>query len=70
MMIEIDEASNPPFMLGIDVMCETTSWTTEALIDTGSPNSIIKENAVSQNLIVIPVSFKFSSINKSPLKVP
>lgn len=69
MMIEIDESSNPPFMLGIDVMCETTRWTTEALIDTGSPISIIKENAVPQNLIVIPVSSKLSGINKSPLKV-
>lgn len=56
-------------MLGIDVMCETTRWTTEALIDTGSPISIIKENAVPKNGIVILVSSKLSAINKSPLKV-
>ncbi|CAI6376784.1 unnamed protein product [Macrosiphum euphorbiae] len=69
MIIEIDEASNPPFMLGIDVMCETTRWTTDALIDTGSPISIIKENAVPKDVIVIPASSKLSGINKSPLKV-
>jgi len=56
-------------MLSIDVMWETTRWTIEALIDTGSPIVIIKENAVPQNLIVIPVSSKLSGINKSPLKV-
>lgn len=68
MMIEIDETSNPPFMLAIDVKCKTTRWNTEALIDTGSPITIIKENAVPQNVIVTPVNSKLSGINKSPLK--
>lgn len=68
-MIEINEQGNPPLMLNIDVECVGVKWTTDAIIDTGSPICIIKQSSVPSNVLVTPVSPKLSGINNSSLKV-
>lgn len=69
MMIDIDEIENPPLMLNIDIECEGAQWASDAIIETGSPISVIKRNVVPPHLTVTPVNSKLSGINKSPLKV-
>jgi len=55
-MIEINEQNNSPLMLNIDVECEEVKWTTDAIVDTGSPICIIKQSSVPPNVLVTPVS--------------
>ncbi|KAL4085230.1 hypothetical protein QTP88_027089 [Uroleucon formosanum] len=65
-MIEINEQGNPPLMLNIDVECVGVKWTTDAIIDTGSPICIIKQSSVPSNVLVTPVSPK--ELNKITIK--
>lgn len=69
MMIEINESSHPPFILNIDIGHEADQKTLDAIIDSGSPIFMIKENVVPPNLFMTPVISKLFGINKSQLKV-
>jgi len=54
-MIEITEQGNKPLMLNMDIECEVLKWTTNSIVDTGSPVCIITQRSVPSNVLVTPI---------------